>query len=67
MSNLYSLNYLSNLDALNNWTDGVAEGASGARVLIDFRKMGLLVKRDCLVTGVIAGHVTFSYETWKSL
>ena len=47
------------LDALDDGTDGVAESTPGAGVLVDLGKVGLLVERDGLVTGVVAGHVTF--------
>ena len=51
---------MSNLDALDNWTDGVAESTPCARIFVDFRQMCLLIKGDCLVASVVTGHVTLS-------
>ena len=47
------------LDALDDGTDGVAEGAASARVLVHLRQVGFLIERYRLVSRVVARHVTF--------
>ena len=48
------------LDALNDGTDRVAEGAASAGVLVHLGQVGLLVEGDGLVAGVVTSHVTLA-------
>ena len=48
------------LDALNDGTDRVAEGAAGTGVLVHLGQVSLLVEGDGLVAGVVTSHVTLA-------